>query len=68
MRHRKKRGLAARMLANLRAGRMQKTLCAATALSAPPLAFEIYLERANRLDGIPCDGYRVDAGRELEHA
>ena len=36
--------LAARALANLRAGRLQKTLCAATALSAPPLAFEIYLE------------------------
>jgi len=41
---RKKRGPAARALANLRAGRVQKTLCAATALSAPPLAFEIYLE------------------------
>ena len=32
------------LLGNLRAGRMQKTLAAATALSAPPLAFEIYLE------------------------
>jgi hypothetical protein len=36
--------LAVRALANLRAGRLQRTLCAATALSAPPLAFEIYLE------------------------
>src|SRR5512142_2818605 len=41
---RKERGLAARALANFRAGRMQRTLAAATALSAPPLAFEIYLE------------------------
>jgi hypothetical protein len=41
---RKERGLAARLLANLRAGRMQRTLAAATALSAPPLGFEIYLE------------------------
>src|SRR5579862_10067958 len=40
----KKRGLVARAFANLRAGRMQRTLAAATALSAPPLAFEIYLE------------------------
>lgn len=39
-----RRGPAARVLANLRAGRAQKTLAAATALSAPPLAFEIYLE------------------------
>jgi hypothetical protein len=37
-------GLIARMLANVREGRMQRTLAAATALSAPPLAFEIYLE------------------------
>lgn len=36
--------LGARLLANLRAGRMQKTLAATVALSAPPLAFEIYLE------------------------
>ena len=40
----KERGLAGRFLANLRAGRMQRTLAAATALSAPPLGFEIYLE------------------------
>jgi hypothetical protein len=33
-----------RILRNLRAGRMQKLLAATTALSAPPLAFEIYLE------------------------
>jgi hypothetical protein len=44
MRVTKTRGLAARVLANLRAGRMQRTLAAATALSAPPLAYEIYLE------------------------
>ena len=40
----KKPGLAAKVFANLRAGRMQRTLAAATALSAPPLGFEIYLE------------------------
>ena len=40
----KRRGIAARVLANWRAGRMQQTLAAATALTAPPLAFEIYLE------------------------
>jgi len=33
-----------RLIRNIRAGRMQKLLAAATALSAPPLAFEIYLE------------------------
>jgi hypothetical protein len=33
-----------RLMRNVRSGRMQKTLAAATALSAPPLAFEIYLE------------------------
>ena len=32
------------ILRNLRAGRMQKTLAMAAALSAPPMAFEIYLE------------------------
>lgn len=41
---REKKGLAARVLANWRDGRMQRTLSAAAALSAPPLAFEIYLE------------------------
>jgi hypothetical protein len=40
----RERGPAARALANLRAGRMQRMLAAATALGAPPLAFEIYLE------------------------
>ena len=40
----KERGLTGRFLANLRAGRVQRTLAAATALSAPPLGFEIYLE------------------------
>ena len=33
-----------KLLDNIRAGRMQKLLSAATALSVPPLAFEIYLE------------------------
>jgi hypothetical protein len=33
-----------RLIENLREGRMQKLLAAATALSAPPLAFEVYLE------------------------
>ena len=41
---RRKQGFATRLLANWRAGRMQQTLAAATALTAPPLAFEIYLE------------------------
>jgi hypothetical protein len=36
--------LARGVVANLRDGRGQKLLAAATALSAPPLAFEIYLE------------------------
>jgi hypothetical protein len=36
--------VAAKIVANLRRGRAQKLLAAATALSAPPLAFEIYLE------------------------
>ena len=40
----RKRGIAARVLANWRAGRLQRTLAAATVLTAPPLAFEIYLE------------------------
>ena len=44
MRRRKKQGLAERLLTNLRAGRMQRTLAAATALCAPPLAFETFLE------------------------
>ena len=33
-----------RLLDNIRAGRMQRLLSLSTALSAPPLAFEIYLE------------------------
>jgi len=33
-----------RMIRNIRDGRMQKMLAASTALSAPPLALEIYLE------------------------
>jgi hypothetical protein len=37
-------GLLSHTVANIRAGRMQKLLAAATAFSAPPLAFEIYLE------------------------
>jgi hypothetical protein len=34
----------ARLLANIRNGRMQRLLSLSTAFSAPPLAFEIYLE------------------------
>ena len=37
-------GLIAKALKNVRAGRMQRLLAATTAFSAPPLAFEIYLE------------------------
>src|SRR4051812_18495543 len=33
-----------RLLANVRAGRMQRTLAAAAALSAPVLGLEVYLE------------------------
>lgn len=33
-----------RLVRNIRRGRMQKTLAAATALSVPGLAFEIYME------------------------
>jgi hypothetical protein len=36
--------MLARLLQNVRAGRMQKLLAAATAASAPPLAFEVYME------------------------
>jgi hypothetical protein len=36
--------LAAKIVKNLRRGRAQKLLAAATAFSAPPLALEIYLE------------------------
>jgi hypothetical protein len=36
--------LIRRTVENVREGRMQKLLAAATAFSAPPLAFEIYLE------------------------
>ena len=37
-------GLIARTIANVREGRMQRLLSLATAFSAPPLAFEVYLE------------------------
>ena len=37
-------GLIEKVVKNLRAGRAQKLLAASTAFSAPPLAFEIYLE------------------------
>ncbi len=40
----KRKNLVSRAFAELRAGRMQRALAAATALTAPPLAFEIYLE------------------------
>jgi hypothetical protein len=33
-----------RLVRNVRAGRLQRTLALSTAFSAPPLAFEIYLE------------------------
>jgi len=33
-----------KLIGNIRRGRMQKLLAAATAFSVPPLAFEIYLE------------------------
>jgi hypothetical protein len=33
-----------RLLANIRTGRLQRTLALSTAFSAPPLALEIYLE------------------------
>ena len=36
--------MVGRMIRNIRDGRMQKMLAASTALSAPPLALEIYLE------------------------
>ena len=36
--------MVGRLIANVRKGRMQRLLAASTALSAPPLAFEIYLE------------------------
>jgi hypothetical protein len=37
-------GLITNFLANVREGRMQRLLCLAAAASAPPLAFEVYLE------------------------
>jgi len=37
-------GVIAKTLANVREGRMQRLLALATAFSAPPLAFEVYLE------------------------
>jgi len=36
--------MIARVIANIREGRMQRLLSLSTAFSAPPLAFEIYLE------------------------
>jgi hypothetical protein len=36
--------MIARLIANIREGRMQRLLSLSTAFSAPPLAFEIYLE------------------------
>ena len=36
--------LASRFVANVREGRMQRLLALAAAASAPPLAFEVYLE------------------------
>jgi hypothetical protein len=40
----RRRGPLARALQNIRTGRVQRKLAAATALSVPPLALEIYLE------------------------
>jgi hypothetical protein len=37
-------GLTRRFVTNVREGRMQRLLCLAAAASAPPLAFEVYLE------------------------
>ena len=37
-------GVIERAVRNVRRGRLQRLLAASTALSAPPLAFEIYLE------------------------
>ena len=37
-------GVIGRAIRNVRRGRLQRLLAATTALSAPPLAFEIYLE------------------------
>jgi hypothetical protein len=37
-------GLTRRFVRNVREGRMQRLLCLAAAASAPPLAFEVYLE------------------------
>src|SRR5881275_1391496 len=37
-------GVIAKTLANVREGRVQRLLALATAASAPPLAFEVYLE------------------------
>jgi hypothetical protein len=37
-------GVIAKTVANMREGRMQRLLALATALSAPPLAFEVYME------------------------
>ncbi len=36
--------MIAKLVANIREGRMQRLLALSTAFSAPPLAFEIYLE------------------------
>jgi hypothetical protein len=36
--------MVGRLIRNIREGRMQRLLAAATAFSAPPLAFEIYFE------------------------
>ena len=43
----------ARLLWNLRRGRMQKTLALTAALSAPPLGFEMYLEHYKGSFGDP---------------
>jgi hypothetical protein len=40
----RRRDAVRHLLGQMRAGRLQRTLAAATALGAPPLGFEIYLE------------------------
>ena len=50
---RRRRSPFARAVRNLRSGRLQRTLAAATALSAPPLALEVYLEHYKGSFGDP---------------
>ena len=47
---------------------VSETTLRVTLRKASQKTFEIYLARANRLDGIRGSEHRVDAGRQLEHA